>query len=221
MRVTTRMLSENVARANIQMKNRTLLDYIKNNNNTFSSVLGNTYDIAENYNNMKKYENTKTSADKLLKRIEILISKEDKEKSIFEKATDDEGKKKLYGSIKDMVESYNDTIKSMSEVTDILDDCYEKFIKGVTAENKEVLESIGITITKDGTIELDENKLKKCDVAEIEKIFGSSSDYMTELKALAEKVQNNAEANVESISDKYDISGKLYTYGQAKYNYQC
>ena len=70
------------------------------------------------------------------------------------------------------------------------------------------MESIGITQEKDGTLKLDQDKLKASSTDALEQAFGGV--FTEKLSFLAERVADNAKANANSASSQYNAAGNNY-----------
>lgn len=219
MRITTQMLNESAKRAGLPVNRMSLLDCM-NGEDTGNALLDalnskNQFNPA-NFINKSKYEKIGESADNLSKSMEIFTA--EGKNSIFEKISDSEDKKELYSGVEDFVENYNDTFEKLQTSSDSLNGYYRQMMKEAVSENEEALEEIGITLSKDGTLNIDKDKLKNADVESIKKVFDGSTSLIPKLSFLAERISNNADANVESLSSQYNSSGNIYSALSGKYD---
>lgn len=222
MRITTQMLNEATQKSGLQVQRRTLLDYVNNKNagNSLFQALSASRTNSSNASKLSTYEKLESSADKLLQQVTSFIA--DDEESIFDKIEKDgkeEDKETLYDSIDSMIESYNAIMNSLKTSTGTLDSYYRKMMKEVAAENEEALADIGISVERDGSMSLNMDKLKACDIATVKDVLGESGTFSTKIGLLAAHISDNAEANVESLSSQYNSLGSTYSASSSKYNF--
>lgn len=202
MRITTQMLNAASRKAGLPMNNISLLNYINNdgNKNSLLEVLNNknTTSVAELQNN-KNYQKLEKEADELTEAVENLAQMEESQDS-----------QKIYDGIETFFESYNSTMKALGNTSDTMNNFYKQMMTEASSEEKESLESIGITFTKNGTASVDMDKVKAADMETLESLFGSKSGFMSKMKFLSTRIADNAKANVESLSSSYSSSGNYY-----------
>lgn len=67
---------------------------------------------------------------------------------------------------------------------------------------------------------IDMEKIKATDFETLEGLFGKDSDFVNKIGFLAEKVSNNAEANIRSLNSAYNASGNIYaSMGNSKFDF--
>lgn len=223
MRVTTRMLDEAAIRAGFPINRNSLLNYVNNSSmeNTLLSALNNRKNNVWNKEKVKEkksaYEDLDQTANQLLKKMELFMAKG--KDSIFEKAKESGEKKEIYTNAEEMVEKYNKTMQSLQKSTDFLSQYYGKSMKQIAIEHKEALNGIGITVEKDGTLKVDQEKMKETDVESIEKVLGASGSFSTKVDLLVEKISDHTEANINAVSSQYNASGDIATDFINRYNF--
>ena len=74
----------------------------------------------------------------------------------------------------------------------------EKLKNYANAENKELRE-IGITIKGDGTLELDENKLKAADISQVKKLFTGEDGFAKKVSNLSGQIGKYAKEKVTEL----------------------
>ena len=219
MRVTTHMLSETAKRAGITIRKSSMLDYINNDSskNTLLKELNKIGSLAPI--RKSNYEKLEKEADTLLKKTEFFT--QEGEKSVFDKARETGNKKDIYDGIKEMVESYNNTLKSLDTVSDTykLNDYYSRMLKEAAADNSDELSNVGMTIAEDKTLVINDDKLKEAQIDSLEKIFCASGDFSKKTLFLASRISDNARANLESLSSMYGLTGNLYSALGSKYDF--
>lgn len=209
MRVTTKMLNDSAQRAGLPINGNSLLNYVNGNSSekTLLNALNKNKGKSVSATQKSSYEKVEKAADKLSQSAAELVSKT--EDSVFAKADTEEGKEALYDRIADFISDYNDTLKTLRAVAGTMENFYSKSMQDEAEQNSEALKAAGITLAKDGTMSLDKNKLKQADIADIEKVFGTSGGFVSRVAFLAGRISDNAEANVDSISNQYTAAGSL------------
>lgn len=219
MRVTTQMLNRSAIKAGLPINRNSLLNYINNNSsqNTFLDALNKRKTNTANKEKKSEYEKLGTAAEQLQKKAELFAASE--KSSLFEEAVKSGNNQKIYTNAEKFVENYNETVKSLQSASDPLGSYYYKMLKENTAENKEMLGEIGITIAKDGTLNLDKDKLKAANLETVEKVFGASGTFSARAAFLATRVFDYAKANAKAVSSQYNSGGNMETFSFNQYNF--
>ena len=217
MRITTQMLDNSFRKAGLPVRRKSLLDYINNDNSsdTLFNVI-NQSGSTKKLINKKNYEKLEEAAEALEKQTEM-FSAEDRE-SIFEKIKNGGDERELYSSVEKLVESYNNTVDVLQSTEGTMNRYYLEMMKSAAADNKEALSAAGISITKEGKLGLDKEKLQAVDIEDIEKVLGASGNFIKKTAFLAGKISDNAEANIKSISSQYDTGGNSYSELLSRYD---
>lgn len=212
MRVTTQMLNESARKAGLPIHTTSLLNYIKQdsgNNGLLSALSGNgTQNSVAGIKQKNSYEKMEKLADGLEQKAEVFLAKEN---TVFDKARETGDNKQVLVNIKEMIEAYNNTLEVLGGETDSLNRLYLDSLKAVATENASLLKEVGITASKDGTLVIDEDKLNGADLDALEEAFGSKGTFSSKTAFIAGRIENNAAANLESISSQYTSSGNAYT----------
>ena len=222
MRVTTQMLNETARKAGLPINNSTLLDYI-NNDSSADSMLNSINGSTSAATQMLKakvsktgYENTDKSSEDLQNAIDKLAGEKS---TVFKDARESKDTSKVTAA-QELIDKYNSLVEVMSKTSSSLDEFYKKALKGLPESIKESLEKVGITYNSDGTLEVDSDKLKKADVDSLEKIFGSDSEFMKKLSFVTDRIESNAEANLQSVSSTYSSTADIMSsFNSSKYDF--
>ena len=219
MRVTTQMLNESARRAGLPVNNVSLLNYINGNDsgNSLLNALNEKNNSAVNTVKKSSYEKLEKAADQLAQRGNIFVR--EGEESIFEKARASESNEEIYSAVQAFVESYNSTMKALGDTSGTLNDFYRENLLQLVNEKSGLLETVGITLAKDGTMNLDVEKLKTADTDTLEQIFGTGTDFMKKVSYLAGRIADNAGTNAESLTSQYTANGNTYTASASKYDF--
>lgn len=219
MRITTQMLNETARKAGLPVNSISLLNYINkgNSQNTLLNALNVKKAKAADTIKKNDYEKLDQEADKLTRAAESFL--QEGENSLFEQARSSGSTQEVCDSVKELLDSYNSTLKALRTSPNTMNDFYRQMLTEVADENRESLESIGVTFGKDGTAAVDVEKLKAADIDSLEKAFGKDSDFAKKTAFLADRISDNAEANVESLSNQYNASGNSYYASANKYDF--
>lgn len=222
MRVTTQMLNETARKARLPINNSTLLDYI-NNDSSADSMLNSINGSTSAATQMLKakvsktgYENTDKSSEDLQNAIDKLAGEKS---TVFKDARESKDTSKVTAAAQELIDKYNSLVEVMSKTSSSLDEFYKKALKGLPESIKESLEKVGITYNS-GTLEVDSDKLKKADIDSLEKIFGSDSEFMKKLSFVTDRIESNAEANLQSVSSTYSSTADIMSsFNSSKYDF--
>ncbi len=215
MRITTQMLNRSARKAGLPINNTSLLNYINgNSSNTMLNALNknSTIDAATK----TKYEKLEKTADQLSEAASAFTATG--KDSLFSKARESGDNQDIYNAVENFVGKYNSTISALKNTSSTLNDYYRQMLKSVASDNKETLESIGITIAKDGSLSVDKDKLKEADIDTLEKVLGNTKGFTQKAAFLAGRVSDNAQTNQSSLSNQYSSKGSLYSALASKYN---
>ena len=215
MRITTQMLNESARKAGLPINSNSLLNYVNgNSDNTLLNALNKsrTTDAVSK----TKYEKLEKAADQLSKAASVFMATG--EDSLFSKARESEDSQDIYNAVEDFVGKYNSTLSTLKNASGGLNDYYSQMLKSAVSDNKEALESIGITVAKDGSLSVDKDKMKGTDIDTLEKVLGNTTGITKKVAYVSGRVSDNAQTNQNSLSSQYSSTGLLYSSLASKYN---
>lgn len=215
MRVTNQMITNTAIKGGITTTNRrTLLDLLGDSSTSVSnkSSLYGSFK-ATSYSKLDKASKEMTQNAK-----KLTASDTD---SLFDKAVESGSTKDITSTVAEMVEQYNQTLKQLGTIGDVMGKLYKQELTAIFEYNKEALKNVGITQEKDGSLTVDEKALESADIETLKKAFGNGSDFGSRLAAVGGYVNKYASANLESITSQYSSNGTAYTSGisTSKYNF--
>lgn len=218
MRVTTQMLNESARKAGLPINRSSLLNYVNggNSNNSLLSALTQKSSAADP-TKKTNYEKLEKAADQLAQKADVFTA--EGEKSIFEQAKESGSNQEICDSVEELIDSCNSALKILNSMDGDLNAFYNKNLAGLLADNREALESIGITVSKNGTLSLDKEKLQAADLETLQKVLGNAGGIMKKLSYLAGMISDNAQTNAESLSRQYGSDGSSYTSSFNKYDF--
>lgn len=219
MRITTQMLNATARKAGLPVNSVSLLNYINkgNSQNTLLNALNEKKAKAADAIKKNDYEKLDKEADKLTQAAESFLL--EGENNLFERARSSGSTQEICDSVSKLLDSYNSTLKALRTSPNTMNDFYRQMLTEVAYDNRESLESVGVTFGKDGAAGVDMEKLKAADIDSLEKVFGKDSDFAKKTAFLAGRISDNAEANVESLGSQYDASGNSYYTASNKYDF--
>jgi flagellar capping protein FliD len=138
-----------------------------------------------------------TAAERVEKRLGKFLKTDGT--SVFDEEDETKLKENVADNIESFVNDYNYLMKRLAQSGDIVDSNYAKKLKNyANAENKELRE-IGITIKGDGTLELDENKLKAADISQVKKLFTGEDGFAKKVSNLSGQIGKYAKEKVTEL----------------------
>lgn len=221
MRITTQMLNESMRKAGIPLNRSSLLDYVNNGGGSGSNSLLNELSAKnkQTVNNAYKtnYEKQEKAADALGSCIGKFTDTESG--SMFEKAKASGDTSEICKEVENLVSKYNNLYSAMKESSGTMDEFYKQRMKELLNGNKDALSAVGISIESDGSMKLNQDTLKNASVETLEKALGKDNSFSSDLSFLASAVENNAGANLESITSSYLPNGSAASSYINKYDF--
>lgn len=217
MRVTNQMLNESSRRAGMPVNGHSLLDYVNggDSNNMISEKLMASKKLSKT--EKTKYEKQEKAAEEL-DTIAQKLSASGKD-SIWEKVRESGDTTEITKKAQELVEKYNNLLESMKDTSGALNEFYRKSLKDLPTQHADALAEIGITTKKDGSLEIDQEKLKGASLEQLEKIFGKDSTLTTRISYISSRIADNAGANLENLSGSYLPDGNTTSSHLNKYDF--
>lgn len=220
MRITTQMMQASAKRAGISLGGTSLLNYINNGNTqTTQGALLNALNTKSHSTVSKTqsagYEKLEKNANALSESLQTFLA--EGEESIFQKAAEE--KHLLTDAVKQMVEDYNATLKSLKNTSNPLNDFYKEMMQEAGVESETDLAAIGIAQKEDGALVLDEEKLKNADADTIKKALDGNGTFTSKIAFIARRISDNAKVNMESYSSQYGADGYSYVANNSRYDF--
>lgn len=207
-RMTTNMLSSSRRKAGLSARKSPFLSTLQNKKGLSGLALLNANSVQSARLARSSYDNLQRSSKSLAEELSLLGEKVDL------------GGKDITATASNMVGDYNDTMKYLKQISGVLNDYYRQALKETVTGSKEELEEIGITVGTDGSLSLNKGKLAEADEEKVKKLLGASSDFVKRINAVASRVSDNAKANMESASSRYNASGGLSNSYFSRYNFR-
>lgn len=125
----------------------------------------------------------------------------------FETSTRDE----LYDATKKFVDSYNSVVKSAAKTDNVSVTKSVQWMKDDTKAHEKMLAKAGISVGKDGTLSLDEEKFKAANLSDLEFELGKNSSVVSKSAYRATGLYNLAANQISFSSGNsfYSSSGVL------------
>lgn len=163
----------------------------------------------------KKMKELTKTADRLIDIAEV-FDVDVKNNKMFEEAKNNNDMSNVIGKTKSFATSYNDLLKSLSGSNDGLFSLYYSELKKAYSDYKSEFVDMGITFDKNGNMSVDVEKLKKADLDSLQGCMGNLSH---KANFIASRVSDNASVQAESISNRYDAYGNIFSQGTSRYDY--
>ena len=206
MRVTTSMTNNATMNAGMSVTGNSLASFLNGEGtDSMAASLGNKHHSTMNVYSKGKYEKLKESADRLEQYADALNATGNK--SLFEEAKKSGDPTEVYGEVEKMVSAYNDLLGRMRTDMSTMGRFYYESLKALTADHKDELSALGITMDKNGKLSIDKEKLKSADLSRLESVFGAEGTLTSRLNLIAGKVADSAEASLKSASSQYNAAG--------------
>ena len=118
------------------------------------------------------------------------------------------------------MKNYNAVLKELGASGAEQSGYYKKILQEITQKSKDSLAEIGISQAADGSLQIDQEKLKAADAETLEKVLGPSGRFGTRLAFVTDRISEDAQANTESLSSRYDASGNLWSAQSGRYDFR-
>lgn len=173
--------------------------------------------ILEERRNPKVSEETQKANESLTNDIANLknsVSTLRNEKTYTDTENGASAKDKVASAVKDYVNQYNDVVSAAKKSTLSGKTANVAAMMRSTAENADKLKEMGITINSNGTLQLNEGKLKATDVSKVQELF-SSKDIMSYGSTVMSRLEfagaaagaTSANKTTDSSDDKTNTPG--------------
>ena len=156
--------------------------------------------------NSRIYSKTADAAESLRSATSALTS--GRSDNLFEKARQTGSSEELFNEAKKLVEGYNSTVKNLNASQSPVNTVYRRMMESAASGNSSALQNIGITIGKDKTLSIDEDKFKSADIDTIEKALGSGSGFSSRVGLAADRAEKSALNSNMSSFDQYGSLGQ-------------
>lgn len=192
--------------AGMSLTGNSLVNYLNgDDSDSLVNSLGESHHSTANALSKGKYEKMREAAENLEQQAERM--NETGGKSIYDKAKESGDFTEVQGEVKKLVSAYNTMLDKLRTDMTTMGRFYQQSLKEAAAENKDALKSIGISLDKNGRMNIDQEKFKSADAYKLESIFGADGTLSSKLNLIAGKVTESAEANLKSISSQYNAAG--------------
>lgn len=127
------------------------------------------------------------------------------DKNLWKEGTEE--REKIISSVKDFASAYNTVISDSSSVKSSDVSKSAKWMQSLTGVMSNTLARAGVNVSLDGTLSVDEDKMKKADLNTIKSLFSGVHSYADEISGDATSIANAA-AKSNSL---YKSDGTLQT----------
>lgn len=152
-----------------------------------------------------KYKKVDQAANSLLDALNSL-GKEDLYKAEEGKEYDNSN---LLKSVSNYVTAYNNTISNLTSCGGSLNNSFKTEFLEAFKENSEAFANIGITMSTDGKLSIDQDKLKAAKAEDIQKLFGASSKYVKNISSSVNSIDTIINKALAMRSTNYNANGLM------------
>lgn len=211
MRITTGMLKIAHRRSGFSQKGSSLLNYVGKKGaatSRMTSMSASAASVRSARIERGNYEKLEKSADGLTNAISALTAKVDS------------GSENVVSEAVSMVEKFNETLRNLKNSSGVLNQFYHQSMKDIAETNKNELAEIGITVSSDGSLALNKEKLAASDGEKIGRLLGSRGDFAQRAGIVASRAADNAGVNAESAFSQYNAKGSIANSYLNRYNFR-
>ncbi|MCR4611654.1 MAG: hypothetical protein K5644_07125 [Lachnospiraceae bacterium] len=163
----------------------------------------------------KKTKEMKKAADNMMD-IADVFDTEDNVNELFESARKENDVTTVADKVETFSTKFNELLDRLNENNEGLFSLYYSELKNISNDQKNEFLKMGITFDKDGHMSVKKDTLKDADLDELQSsmaLFTHKANY------IASRVSDNAFATEESISNRYDAYGNLFSQGTSSFDY--
>lgn len=207
MRITSTMTNGASLEAGMSLTGNSLVDHLNGeDSDSLVNYLGEkNRQTTSNVLSKGKYEKQREAAGNLESQSAKLC--ETGSDSVYERARKSGDASEVQDEVQKLVSAYNGMLDKLRTDMTTMGRFYQQSLKEAAAENKDMLKLVGISFDKNGRMNIDKEKFKASDVTKLEGIFGAEGTLSSKLNLIAEKVADNAQANLKSASNQYNAAG--------------
>ena len=223
MRITNQMIARASIKSGLPLQQNTLLNYINNSSASTADSLLSSLGGTKNTNSLLQSLSSKSSR-KLEESAESLSAVSAKlagegENSLFAAAKKTGDTSEIVASAESMAASYNKTLQYLRQSDSSLNKFYLQELQSYVNGQSGVLQAVGITKNKDGSLSVQKDTLQKADLDSLEAAFGPASGFSEKIGYVSGRVAENAAAFDTSYLSGYSNTGKEYYNAFAKSMY--
>ncbi len=141
---------------------------------------------------------------------------EEQAESLGRKA--DEGKTSA-ADVEELLTGYNDTLQRLYQCDGALNNFYRQTLRQAATDNLDALTEIGVSYGTDGRLTLNRARFEKAEPEKVRAALGSGAGFTRRLGTVASRVADNAAANVQTASSRYNAGGNSSSSYFSRYNF--
>lgn len=158
------------------------------------------------------FTNIKDAAQDLKGHTKKLLLMPGKDWEELTEAEISEFKDKAVSEAASMIEDYNQMMKSMAKEGGRVNELYLDQLSNYFRNAKTDLEAMGITQNKDGTLDINVEKLKMADAGKLRDVFCTTGGFADRVSKKTEDIISNAETNL-AVLNRSQYAGN-YSYNR-------
>lgn len=126
---------------------------------------------------------------------------------------DQEEKDNIILYVKKLVNTYNIIREDLGDIGSNANRVFQTQLKGLVKNYEKKLTEVGITMDKDGKLNVDDKALNKADTSKLKAIFCDKQGLSYDLKEKCETIEENASTSLRMINRMYGSSLNYNKYG--------
>jgi hypothetical protein len=140
-----------------------------------------------------------------------------------EKAKEND-KNSLVSYIKDFASDYNTVRSALTDLSGSSNLAFKKTLESIVTSNKSALNEIGVSVSSDGDLSVDEATLKNADEENVKSLFAVTGSFADKISDKMEVIESSAASTVTTLNklygstSTYSSTGTSSTYNGSYYN---
>lgn len=192
------------------------------NRQKISDLINSKFNVSDSVDT-QAYKNVAEDAQKLQKCIKTLSS--DEVGNIYEGALENQDMAQVISQIKEFVDTYNTLWEDINKVGGTIKNVYGSEITNIVNDNAEALKKAGISVSEEGSLSLDMEKLNSVEMEDVKNLFAAENSLSNDISSnLSEVIDiiNQAVRIKEAMGTSYTNSGNYNnSVLSAYYEAQC
>lgn len=159
-----------------------------------------------------EYEKVTTSADSVTEAMNAL-----EDEKLWDTESEDFSMDTLVSKITNFTNAYNNMLTNIDKVGKTVKSEYAPELSAILSHFGEDLAAVGVTVSSDGKLLVDADKMKAADVGKLKELFGKDAEFAKTLKA---EITDLNEVVSQAVSIQNKLSG-LYDSSSSSVDYSA
>lgn len=159
-----------------------------------------------------EYEKVTNSADSVTEAMNAL-----EDEKLWDTESKDFSMDTLVSKITNFTNAYNNMLTNINKVGKTVESEYSPELSAILSHYGEDLSAVGVTVSSDGKLLVDADKMKAADVGKLKELFGKDAEFAKTLKA---EITDLNEVVSQAVSIQNKLSG-LYDSSSSSVDYSA